>query len=220
MTPDLVIFDCDGVLIDSEMIYARVDADELTAAGCAITPEDVVRRFAGHTTADMLRILGTESGIDLSTDFAAMLREKVEAALKAELGPVVGIDALLETMHMPRCVASNTPLERLRWCLAHTGLLRHFEPNIFSASQVARPKPAPDLFLHAAAQFGASPGRCLVIEDSVTGVRAARAAGMPALGLLAGSHCWPELGDQLIAAGATGIARSCDEVAGRLSDGR
>jgi HAD superfamily hydrolase (TIGR01509 family) len=215
--PDLVIFDCDGVLIDSEMIYARVDAEELTAAGCPITPADVVRRFTGHTTADMLRILGAESGIDLSTGFAAMLRQKVEAALKAELGPVVGIDALLDNMHIPRCVASNTPLERLRWCLAHTGLLRHFEPNVFSASQVERPKPAPDLFLHAAAQFGARPERCLVIEDSATGVRAAVAAGMPALGLLAGSHCWPELGDQLRAAGAMDIARSCEEVAARLA---
>lgn len=216
MTPDLVIFDCDGVLIDSEMIYGRVDAEELTAAGYPIAAHEVVRRFTGHSSADMLRLIEEETGRPFPSGFAAMLRQKVEAAMVDELSAVVGIDRLLDRLSIPRCVASNTPLTRLRWCLAHTRLLPHFEPHIFSASQVERPKPAPDLFLHAAARLGAPPERCLVIEDSTTGVRAAVAAGMPVLGFLAGSHCWPGLDEQLLAAGAGDVAHSCEEVAARL----
>jgi HAD superfamily hydrolase (TIGR01509 family) len=214
--PDLLIFDCDGVLVDSEMIYCRVDSEELGTLGFTITPQDVARRFSGFGSPDMLRVIEGEMGRALPVGFVEILREKVSAAMLTELKPVPGIERLLQRLPGPRCVASNTHLEKLRWCLGHTGLLPLLDPHVFSASQVSRPKPAPDLFLHAARTMGVAPERCLVIEDSRTGVRAAVAAGMPVIGFLGGTHCWPELGDLLIGEGASGVVRSYEELAERL----
>jgi HAD superfamily hydrolase (TIGR01509 family) len=140
------------------------------------------------------------------------VNERCETVIPAELKAVRGIAALLDRIGIPICVASNTGTERLRWNLEIAGLLKRFDPHVYSAKMVARGKPAPDLFLHAARQFDAAPERCLVIEDSTVGVGAAVAAGMPVLGFVGGQHCWPELGDQLRAAGAFDVASTCEDI--------
>jgi len=198
-----VIFDCDGVLIDSEAIGCRVEAEELQRVGFAITAEEIMTRFIGTTSAETFATIEAEHGRRLPAGFIDRLEVAIEAAFERELQPIAGIEAALGRITLPVCVASSSKLARLEHSLTLTGLLERFAPHVFSAEQVGdRGKPAPDLFLHAAARMAVAPASCLVIEDSVNGVRAAVAAGMPVLGFTGGSHCPPDHAERLLAVGA------------------
>jgi HAD superfamily hydrolase (TIGR01509 family) len=183
---DLVIFDCDGVLVDSERIGIRIDVRVLAELGWPLSEAEVIERFVGRSEAYMVSeieaTLGRRLPPDWGKEFDALYRE----AFEAELAPVDGVIAALDAIRAPTCVASSSTHERLRHSLGLTGLLDRFDGRIFSAEDVRNGKPAPDLFLHAAASLGADPARCAVIEDSRYGVEAARAAGMRAFGYAGG----------------------------------
>jgi HAD superfamily hydrolase (TIGR01509 family) len=186
---DLVIFDCDGVLIDSELIGARVEALELTRVGIPLTETEILTRFLGMTAQAMYRAVEVEHRRALPEGFAATVQMAIDAAFERDLQVIPGIHETLDRLQSASCVASSSTLARLRHSLGLTGLYARFAPHIFSAEQVARGKPAPDLFLHAATEMGRAPARCLVIEDSVSGVRGAVAAGMRVWGFIGGGHC-------------------------------
>jgi HAD superfamily hydrolase (TIGR01509 family) len=201
---DLVIFDCDGVLIDSERIGFRIDARELALLGIEIDPAELSRRYSGVPYPDMYRDLAQRHGISFAADHEARVHELALAACEAELEPTPGIAAALDAITLPVAVASSSNHEWLRRTLTRVGLYHRFAPHVFSATEVARGKPAPDLFLHAAARMGAAPERCLVIEDSVAGTRGAVAAGMTVLGYTGTAYA-PSLGEALAAAGAARV---------------
>lgn len=203
--PELLIFDCDGVLIDSEGLAARVHAAALRRAGQAVDATTLIRRFTGVPDAEMCRILELESGRSLPADYGAVIASALETAYRLELRPVPGVEGALAALTGRRCVASSSMPAKLRLGLELTGLYDHFAPHVYSAAVVPRGKPAPDLFLHAAAAMGVAAAACLVIEDSVAGVTAALAAGMPALGFVGGSHCVAGDGERLAAAGAVAV---------------
>src|ERR1044072_1752578 len=183
---DLVIFDCDGVLVDSERIAVRIDAIVLERLGWPMSEAEIIDRFMGRSeaymTGEIERAIGRTLPAGWDGEFTPLYRE----ALEAELEPVDGIVEALDRISIPPCVASSSPHERLRLTLGLTGLLPRFEGRIFSATDVAHGKPAPDLFLHAATTLGANPARCAVVEDSIYCVEAARAAGMRAFGYTGG----------------------------------
>jgi HAD superfamily hydrolase (TIGR01509 family) len=198
----MVIFDCNGVLVDSEKIAAAVAAETLTAAGFPITAENVARHFFGRRPADMLAAMEQATGKTLPPGFGSVLAAATLKRLREELRPVPHAAHALSWLRGLKCVASSSPRDRIRISLDVTDLARYFEPNVFSASDVAHGKPAPDLFLHAAANMNVLPADCIVIEDSPAGVAAASAAGMTPIGFLGGSHADPDLAEQLTAAGA------------------
>ena len=206
MSPELIIFDCDGVLIDSEAIACRTDSACLAEIGIAMSAEEIMDRYLGISADTMCADIEQRQGRTLPADFAEALRLRVAAAFEAELVPMAGVEALLDALPQRRCVASSSAPERLRHSLSLAGLLHRFTPHVFSATQVARGKPAPDLFLFAAASMHADPAACVVIEDSVPGVQAAVAAGMRVIGFAGGGHCRPGHAERLLAAGADGIA--------------
>jgi HAD superfamily hydrolase (TIGR01509 family) len=197
----VIIFDCNGVLVDSEAIAARVAAEEFTRVGIPMTPEMVSRYFLGRRPADMLAAVEAAIKRKLPSSFAGGLAVAILHRLRAELRPMPHAAHALTWLRGPKCVASSSPPDRVRVSLQMTGLARFFE-QLFSASEVANGKPAPDLFLHAASRMGARPRDCIVVEDSPAGVTAAVAAGMMAVGFVGGSHAADELGEQLKAAGA------------------
>jgi HAD superfamily hydrolase (TIGR01509 family) len=176
---ELVIFDCDGVLVDSERIAVRIDAEMLAELGWPLSEQEVIERFMGRTTEDMLRAIEAEIA-DLEPGWEIEFDHRYMEALAAELTPVDGVVEALDAIDLPTCVASSGSHDKLRFTLGHTGLYPRFEGRIFSAHDVERGKPAPDLFLHAARTMGADPEACAVVEDSRYGVQAARAAGMRA----------------------------------------
>lgn len=203
MPPALVIFDCDGVLVDSEPIALRVLTEALAEAGVAMTAEDAQARFLGRSLAALCDDLRRDFGFDPGPAWLGRMRERLYEAFRAELRPVAGVAAALDALAAPFCVASSSQPERIALSLGLAGLAARFDGAMFSATMVARGKPAPDLFLHAAAAMGATPGACAVVEDSPAGVAAARAAGMRALGFLGGSHArGPAHRHALAAAGA------------------
>lgn len=182
---DLLIFDCDGVLIDSERIAAALDARELTAHGITISEVTLAERFGGVTYAEMYRILEEETGVRLPDHYAERTHELVlKACIEDPALAVPGVMAALDAVFLPKCVASSSSPDWLARTLNAANLWDRFAPHIFSAAEVARSKPAPDLFLHAASRMGAKPASCMVIEDSVAGVTAAVAAGMIPIGFV------------------------------------
>ncbi len=215
---ELLIFDCDGVLVDSEVIGCRIEADLLTEAGFPITSDEIVREFVGTSNGSMYATLEQRYGRPVAADLSGRLRATILAAFESDLAPVPGITQVLTGLSKPMCVASSSEPERIRLCLELTKLLRYFEPHLFSATMVAHGKPAPDLFLYAARQMGVAPPRCVVVEDSVPGIAAARVAGMRVIGLAAAGHCGPGYADRLRDAGATGVASSSAELATMLKD--
>ncbi|MFP8884621.1 HAD family hydrolase [Streptomyces mangrovi] len=182
----LVIFDCDGVLVDSERIGVRVDAAVLAQLGWHLTEAEIVDRFLGRSTESITREIEDHLGRRLPESWAAEVDPLHKRALAAELRPVDGIVEALDELPYPSCVASGGSHEKMRFTLGLTGLYRRFEGRVFSATEVARGKPAPDLFLHAAERMGADPSACVVVEDSFHGARAARAAGMRVFGYAGG----------------------------------
>lgn len=184
---ELVIFDCDGVLVDSEPISNRVLAELLTEIGLPSTVEACMRDYMGRSWADCVALIEDRLGRPVPADFGESWRARRDAALEAEVVAVEGIEAALDAIDVEACVASSGSLEKIRLTLGKTGLLDRFDGRVFSATQVERGKPAPDLFLYAATAMGAAPGDCVVVEDTAVGVAAARGAGMRALGFAARS---------------------------------
>ncbi|NOJ39632.1 HAD family hydrolase [Bradyrhizobium australiense] len=202
---DLVIFDCDGVLVDSEVISCRAHAQTLTRHGYPITSEQVFHRFLGRSTRQANIEIEAELGRALPDDFHLQLQDELYRTFEADLEAVPHIHAALDAIAQPICVASSGSHSRMRISLGRTKLYDRFAPNIFSASQVSNGKPAPDLFLFAAEQMHVAPERCIVIEDSVPGVMGGCAAGMTVLGFHGGSHCRQGYGEKLHDAGAAVI---------------
>ncbi len=213
---DLVIFDCDGVLVDSEIVACRIDAECLTAAGFPITPNEMLRDYAGVSVASMLAGIEQKHGKSLPLGFQTMLSARVHDAFQTALVAIAGINEVVAGLTKPICVASGSEPDRIRLSLRLTNLLHYFEPHIYSSTMVERGKPAPDLFIYAADRMGAPPERCLVVEDSMPGVTAARAANMTVFGLTAARHCPPDLADRLISAGASQVASNAGELAAML----
>lgn len=177
----LVIFDCDGVLVDSERLAITIDAKVLAQLGWPITEAEIIDRFVGVSDNDFRRAIEARLGRDLPTGWEAEFEPLYRSAFAAELKPVEGIVEALDCIKVPSCVASSGTHEKMRYTLGLTGLYDRFEGRIFSASEVARGKPDPDLFLYAAERMGVGARTCVVVEDSVNGVKAARAAGMKVL---------------------------------------
>ncbi|MGW0230335.1 HAD family hydrolase [Actinopolymorpha singaporensis] len=185
-TYKLVIFDCDGVLVDSEPLALRVDTELFAELGWPLSSEEIARRFVGRTTDYMMGELAAHLGAPVPEDVHARFVARYREVLAAELRPVEGIVEALDRIAGLTCVASSGSHEKMRFTLGLTGLYERFEGRIFSATEVAHGKPAPDLFLHAARSLGVDPADCAVIEDSEYGVLAARAAGMTAYGYVGG----------------------------------
>lgn len=213
--PEAIVFDCDGVLVDSEVIAVRIESMMLTAAGFPMTFEEVASTFVGLSEASVMRLVEERFGRPVPPELNDQIHAHTLAAFNGELEAVAGIDALLAATVVPRCVASSSTLDRIILSLKLTKLDQHFATeHIYSAQMVERGKPEPDLFLHAAQGLGVDPAACVVVEDSPHGVVAGVAAGMDVIGFTAGLHSTPDLADRLRTAGARRIA----ETAGALGD--
>ena len=183
---ELVIFDCDGVLVDSERLALRVESAALARLGWPLSETEVAERFLGRSDSYMNAQIEAQIGRPIPAEWSRELAEAYRVAFDEELTAVDGIAEALEAIRLPTCVASSGSHDKMRRTLGLTGLYDHFEGRIYSATEVERGKPEPDLFLHAAKQMGAEPARCVVVEDSPYGVQAARAAGMRSLGYAGG----------------------------------
>ncbi len=208
----MVIFDCDGVLVDSERLTHQVVVDMLAEHGVALGFDEAVDRFIGMSMANGLVQLKALLGGELPADFLPEMGRRTRAAFRAGLTAVPGVEAVLDGLQRPFCVASNGNHAKVNFTLGHTGLLPRFTGRIFTADDVAHPKPAPDLFLLAARTLGALPAHTTVVEDTPTGVAAARAAGMRVIGFAAMTPA-----GRLQAAGADAIAHDMATVANLLA---
>lgn len=188
---DLIIFDCDGVLVDSEPLAMRVLLSAIATQGIEITPEIAYRDYLGRSLASISASLADSHGMPLGSAALQSMRRDLYALYRSDLRANPGLPEILSQLDTPFCVASSSNPERILLSLELTGLLPWFERNIYSASMVEHGKPAPDLFLHAAEAMLAAPRRCLVIEDSPAGVTAAQRAGMMVFGYVGGSHAAP-----------------------------
>ena len=184
----LVIFDCDGVLIDSEIISATVLVEELARSGIAIEMSHVLQNFIGHPYPVVADKITAIAGAPLPATFEGDYRAQLARRFDAELRPMPGILEVLDHLAVPFCAATSSHPERAQRSLRAAGLTERFAARVFTTAMVARPKPAPDLFLHAAKAMQVEPGQCLVIEDSDLGIAAAQAAGMIAWQFTGGSH--------------------------------
>lgn len=203
--PCVIIFDCNGVLVDSEPIAMSVAAEAFRELGLQITPDVIARYFTGRRPADMFADVEAATGIRLPPDFGACVARTTLTRLQRELRPIRHVVHALSWLRGPKCVASSSPIDRVRASLECTDLLRFFGSNVFSATHVFAGKPAPDLFLHVAGRVGIAPQDCIVVEDSPAGVTAATAAGMTAIGFVGGSHAALNLASHLTAAGASAV---------------
>lgn len=214
----MVIFDCNGVLVDSEPIAAAVIAQEFDRAGFPVTPEMALRYFLGRRPSDVFAAVEAASGRRLPANFGAVVAAATLRRFRAELQCVPHAAYALTWLRGPKCVASSSTPDRIRVSLESTGLIRFFESNVFSASEVRFGKPAPDLFLHAAAKMGIAASDCIVVEDSANGVAAASAAGMTAIGFVGGAHAGADLPAQLQAAGARALIADMRALKGLVVD--
>lgn len=181
MPIELVIFDCDGVLVDSEPLTTALIVEHVQRLGLELDVESALRRFKGGRMADVIAYVEKQLGITVPEDFVPQFRAELAERLGSQVEAVPGIVQVVAELQWPSCVASNGPRMKMDASLGRAGLLAYFEGRIYSAYEVGSFKPEPDLFLHAAAAHGASPVGCVVIEDSVSGVRAGVAAGMTVL---------------------------------------
>ena len=167
MSTELVIFDCDGVLVDSEAIVIEIESAALTAAGFPLTADDIADRFVGLSYTDMMATLRADYGWEVPAELSRRIQADALATFPSRLEPVRGMADFLGGLTMPRCVASSSDLDRIRLSLDVTGLAGFFDPaSVYSAQMVEKGKPAPDLFLHAASDLGVDPARCVVIRPS------------------------------------------------------
>jgi HAD superfamily hydrolase (TIGR01509 family) len=209
--PDLIIFDCDGVLVDSEVLSCRCLRDVLARYGIVLTLDQALDLFLGRSTSAVLQHYAA-LGRSIPDDFLSELGRRVRETFQVSLKPIPGVDAVLAALSTQRCVASSSGLDRVSFSLALTGLASFFGDRLYTSEMVARGKPAPDLFLYAADKMQAKPGRTLVIEDSVSGVMAAKAAGMTVWGFTGGSHYQARDGRGILqAAGADRIFASMQD---------
>jgi HAD superfamily hydrolase (TIGR01509 family) len=217
--PDLVIFDCDGVLVDSEIIGARVDSGVLTAAGYPIEAEDYAERFAGLTFKDVLLRVEAESQIPFQARLIDEAERLLDERLRAEVRALDGAHEAVASVQGKRCICSNSKLHRLEFMLEKVRLKAFFQNHIYSARDNGdiRHKPAPDIFLFAAKKEGARPEATFVVEDSVHGVTGAVAAGMRVIGFTGASHSYPGHADQLTEAGAETVIRRWADFPGVLA---
>lgn len=197
---DLVIFDCDGVVVDSEPITDRVFGEFIRGLGLSLSRDEAHELFLGRKLADCIRIVEERLGLNVSAEALEDYRARRDRALRAEVESIEGIADVLQRLTIPYCIASSGDHSKMRITLDVCGLMSYFDGRIFSATEVERGKPAPDLFLYAAEKMHAEPARTAVIEDSVHGVTAAHAAGMTALAYAPGNE-----GEKLEAAGAAAI---------------
>ncbi|MGE0501550.1 MAG: HAD family hydrolase [Rhizobiaceae bacterium] len=216
--PELVIFDCDGVLVDSEIIAARVEAELITRAGYPIDASELAETYAGLTFKDILLAIEQKSSIPLQASLIAQAETLVDKAL-SNVSAIPGARDAALSVTGKRCICSNSRQERLAMMLGRTGLKPLFEGSIFSAfdTESKRPKPAPDVFLHAARTMGVDPRATFVIEDSVHGVHGARQAGMRVIGFTGASHSYAGHADALTGAGAETVIRNWRDLKGVVS---
>jgi HAD superfamily hydrolase (TIGR01509 family) len=186
MPYQLIIFDCDGVLVDSERVAIKLESEGLTALGWPLSHEEVIERFVGRSSAYGHAEIVAKLGTAIAESWSVEFRRRYRAALETEAVAVEGVIEALDQIDTLACVASSSDHEHLRLVLGRTGLYSRFEGRIFSATEVQNGKPAPDLFLHAAASLGVPPSACAVVEDSLPGILAAQAAGMDAYAYLGG----------------------------------
>jgi HAD superfamily hydrolase (TIGR01509 family) len=206
MTSRLLIFDFDGVLVDSEVLWSDALATVLTRHGYPMSVAECQRRFTGATGGAVRALVEAETGQPLLPDFETTVRDEAYALLDADLKVIDGAETLLRSLRGPRCIASNSDLKWIDLGLRGTGLDAFFLPtHRFSVEQVAQGKPAPDVFLHAASMMGAEPVDCLVIEDSLHGVTGARAAGMRVVGFTGASHSLHDHANALRQAGVEAV---------------
>lgn len=210
----LIIFDCDGVLIDSEIVAAEVNAEILTEYGFSITAAEMNERFVGLTGPQIAAAIEEELGRPLPEEFKDRADAEIDRRMTG-VKAIAGIHDLLDALDAPRCICSNSSSVRLKISLEAAGLYNRFKPYIFSAPEVGTRlgKPAPDVFLHAARTFEVDPKDVIVIEDSVPGVTGATAAGMRVIGFVGGAHTWAGHGEMLMDAGAETVVRRLKDVA-------
>jgi HAD superfamily hydrolase (TIGR01509 family) len=199
----LIIFDCDGVVVDSMHLHNEVEAQAYEAIGITISPKELSLRFSGVGDSEVYRIISQETGRAIPPDFAVEIERRKKEVFRQRLKPVAGIrEALTAIDATPRCIASGTGVDLLYYTLGIVELSDLFAPHIYSTEMVLRGKPFPDIFLHAANEMAQAPANCVVIEDGIPGVQGGRAAGMRVFGFTGGSHCDDEHADRLKAAGA------------------
>jgi HAD superfamily hydrolase (TIGR01509 family) len=216
-----IIFDCDGVLVDSEVLALEVELAILAEQGLSFEREDYVTRFMGLSYEAFHNVIDAEAqkrlGRSISDNIRGELAQRLRQTMIARLTEVPGAVAAVAGTALLKAVASSSTKEGLERKLRQVGLWAHFEPHVYSADHVANAKPAPDLFLHAAEKLGVRTDECLVLEDSVNGVAAARAAGMRVWGFLGGGHVHDRLGERLMAAGAERLVADWPEAARLLA---
>jgi HAD superfamily hydrolase (TIGR01509 family) len=219
---DAVIFDCDGVLVDSESLALEVELEILAGCGLSYGRSEFIARFMGRSDLDFRDALDADSrerlGRSLPDDFLEVTHAARIAICRERLVEVAGALEAVSALTLAKAVASSSRSAFLREKLQLAGLVEAFEPHIYSTQLVARSKPHPDVFLHAAEQLGVAPSRCLVIEDSVHGVTAGLAAGMTVWGFTGGGHCDEAAGEALAAAGAHRVVESWPAFAAALAE--
>lgn len=202
----LIIFDCDGVLVESEVIYVEVEHRAIMDAGVSIDREDYIRRYSGLPTPAWRKLIAelivTSTGTPVADGFFEELSQNCYSAFEEKLTSVPGAREYVSALADPVCVASSSGTKQLHWKLRHTGLHDLFAPHIYSTDLVQNGKPAPDLFLHGARDMAVAPDQCIVIEDSANGVLAGKSAGMKVIGFVGAGHCLDGHGDMLAERGA------------------
>jgi HAD superfamily hydrolase (TIGR01509 family) len=209
--PDLIIFDCDGVLVDSEVLSCRCLSELLAGYGINLNLDEALNLFLGRSSTAVLDHYQA-LGRSIPAQFYDELRIGVRAAFLSALCPIDGVRSVLKGLQVPYCVASSSDLDRVSFSLSLTGLAPHFGTRLYTAQMVERGKPAPDLFLYAAERMQANSRRTLVIEDSVSGITAAKAAGMTAWGFVGGSHYQSRDGKAIL------LGAGADRVFERMAD--
>ena len=211
---ELVIFDCDGTVMDSELMMAEVEVEALAEFGMEMTATEFNTRFAGTSSEKVKEVVEEELGRALPDDHISKVKQKMNDRLWREVKAVPGIMEVLDGFDQPRCICSNAGMDKLKIELSRGELWDRFRPYVFSARDLENvaPKPRPDIFLHAAKEFNVEPSACIVIEDSITGVTGAKAAGMRVIGFTGASHTYPGHSDDLTNAGAETVIKRLKDI--------
>ena len=211
---ELIIFDCDGTLMDTEVLAAEVEVELLRDYGSQMDVKEFSHRFAGTSSGFVQSTMEEELGRSFPDDHMKKLAQRMHEKMWREAKAIAGAHEMLDQLDQPRCICSNAGMEKLKIELTRAELWDRFRPYVFSAKDIdgVDEKPAPDLFLHAAREFDVAPEACIVIEDSVAGIRAGKAAGMRVVGFVGGSHSYVGHADQLTEAGAETVLKRLSDV--------